>query len=229
MYLLMKDFEAAISDYSRVLQLHPNDVLAYKQRGKANLELSRLEEAKRDFEKAKAILSSQQGEENSKSVSVDYELGLVAYLEENYEEAVTYFSLAAKSQPDENILFRRALAYAEIDEYENALTDCKEIIEMNNNVVPDNVHMLIAECLFGLCEYKHAIDAFTSSLEQGISNRLKLGEAERAVIYVKRAYCFWNEFIEQTQREEWAEVAELEENGKFGLWPCVCVCMCACV
>ena len=126
----MKDFEAAISDYSRVLQLHPNDVLAYKQRGKANLELSRLEEAKRDFEKAKAILSSQQGEENSKSVSVDYELGLVAYLEENYEEAVTYFSLAAKSQPDENILFRRALAYAEIDEYENALTDCKEIIEM---------------------------------------------------------------------------------------------------
>jgi tetratricopeptide (TPR) repeat protein len=50
-----KDYDEAISDYSDVIRLDPNDAVAYSKRGLAYKQLGKNAKAKADFDKAKQL------------------------------------------------------------------------------------------------------------------------------------------------------------------------------
>ncbi len=51
----IKDYEAAIADFSQAIQIDPNQVIAYTARGNAHLALGNTTKAELDFQKAMGI------------------------------------------------------------------------------------------------------------------------------------------------------------------------------
>jgi tetratricopeptide (TPR) repeat protein len=65
-------------------------------------------------------------------------LGEIYTLRGSFEEAVTQYSRYVEREPSEEIYFKRAVIYAELRQWENALEDWDRVIDLN----PDNSNAL---------------------------------------------------------------------------------------
>jgi len=124
-------FNEAISQYSRILELKPNDTICsiiYKHRGMAYFACSQYKEAIEDFTFALKL--------DEKSYKAAYYRGVVHSVLRQFSKAIDDYSLSLLINPYQSFcLFRRGQAYYHIGDYPQALSDCENslALEPENN------------------------------------------------------------------------------------------------
>ena len=119
-------FNEAISQYSRILELKPNNVicsLIHKHRGMAYFACSLYNEAIEDFTIALDL--------DSKSYKAAYYRGVVHSVQRQYSRAIDDYTLSLTINPYQSFcLFRRGQAYYHIGDYPQALSDCENSLAL---------------------------------------------------------------------------------------------------
>ncbi|MDR1836185.1 MAG: tetratricopeptide repeat protein, partial [Treponema sp.] len=119
-------FNEAISQYSRILELKPNNVICsiiYKHRGMAYFACSLYSEAIEDFTLALDL--------DNKSYKAAYYRGVVHSVQRQYSRAIDDYTLSLTINPYQSFcLFRRGQAYYHIGDYPQALSDCENSLAL---------------------------------------------------------------------------------------------------
>ena len=119
-FIEMEEFNNAIIDISRALELNPNYVLGLYNRGICYYSTDKYDLAIRDLESAKLL--------NNKLDSIDFYLGGCNYFIENYEKSIELFSNHLLEYDDEVALKWRADMYNLTEQYEKANIDIAQLL-----------------------------------------------------------------------------------------------------
>lgn len=119
-FIEMEEFNNAIIDISRALELNPNYVLGLYNRGICYYSTDKYDLAIRDLESAKLL--------NNKLDSIDFYLGGCNYFIENYEKSIELFSNHLLEYGDEVALKWRADIYNLTEQYEKANIDIAQLL-----------------------------------------------------------------------------------------------------
>ncbi|MDR0444513.1 MAG: (p)ppGpp synthetase [Treponema sp.] len=121
-------FNDAISLYSRILELNPNDTIRstiFKHRGMAYFACSQYSEAIEDFSRALEF--------DEKSYKAAYYRGGARSVIKQYSLAIDDYSLSLAINPYQSFcLFRRGQAYYHVGDYIQALSDCETSIALES-------------------------------------------------------------------------------------------------
>ncbi len=125
-YEELGDHLAAISDYSRAIELNPGCAVAYYNRGLANCKLGDFRQAISDYGKAIEI--------NPEHSAAYFNMG-VAYEElGNNGQAISNYGRAIEFNPRyEDARYNRGAAYYRLGDYRQAISDYNSVIETNPN------------------------------------------------------------------------------------------------
>ncbi|MCL1850308.1 MAG: tetratricopeptide repeat protein [Bacteroidetes bacterium] len=117
----------AVSYYKNALEITPNDKILNYNLAKLYQDLGELELAKEQYNNMISI--------DPRSYPAYNNLGYIAFnYEDNYEEAVRYYSKAIEINPDyDQAWCNRGLAYEYMDEYEKAREDYLQCLKINPN------------------------------------------------------------------------------------------------
>jgi len=123
-------FNEAISQYTKILELKPNDdnilSIIYKHRGMANFACSCYNEAIEDFTNSLEL--------DKKSYKAAYYRGVVYSVIKQYSQAIDDYTLSLSINPYQPYcLFRRGQAYYHIGDYPQALADCENSLSLEPN------------------------------------------------------------------------------------------------
>ncbi|MEZ4669403.1 MAG: tetratricopeptide repeat protein [Anaerolineae bacterium] len=156
-FLTLKRFEEAVSDYAHALELSPVDGHLHENLGKAYLDAGDYPSAQSEFERAIELKQQQPGTYNRlaitylsqldpyeainkylKGISVQSGWGLIygnlanAYTEINdYDSAINYYNQALELDPHLALaMTNRALTYWTLGDYDNALTDFNSAVKI---------------------------------------------------------------------------------------------------
>jgi tetratricopeptide (TPR) repeat protein len=126
-YLKVKDFDKAIVDYKKLIDLNPNDLTYYVGIGLAYSELKDFKNCYIYLDKGFIV--------NSKDKYLLYNTARFHNIGKDYNEAVKYANMALelKLEPDwrSTVLIERSKSYTNQELYENALKDCNESISLS--------------------------------------------------------------------------------------------------
>ena len=126
---IAKDFEGAIEEYTKAIELDPNIVAAYNNRGLAKHELKAFESAKEDFTKAIEL--------DPNLVVAFISRGLAKHGLEDFKGAVEDYTKAIELNPNESELFKiyifRGFAQSKLNKNSEAIEDYTNAIELNPN------------------------------------------------------------------------------------------------
>lgn len=136
------NYEKALEDYNKAIELKPNYAQAYFNRGTLFMKLNKKQEALGDFSKAielepdfwKAFLNR----------------GFL-YLEENKnEEALIEFNTAIQLKPDfDEAFYNRGVVFSNLRQYEEAISDYSRAISLKTNFPEAYYNRGLAEYLSG--------------------------------------------------------------------------------
>lgn len=128
-YQILKQYERAIQDYNKALELNPNLAEAYNNRGFLCMyELKQYERAIQDFDKAIQL--------DTKYITSYANLAFTYYKMEQFEQAIQSISKVIELMPNEHISYEcRAEAYCKLKNYKKAIVDLNKAIELSPNYV----------------------------------------------------------------------------------------------
>jgi len=120
-------FNEAISQYTKILELKPNDdnilSIIYKHRGMANFACSCYNEAIEDFTNSLEL--------DKTSYKAAYYRGVVYSVIKQYSQAIDDYTLSLSINPYQPYcLFRRGQAYYHIGDYPQGLADCENSLAL---------------------------------------------------------------------------------------------------
>lgn len=122
--LYKKDYKSAVSAFSDALHLDSTFVEARNNRGVAQMEAGRYNDAEEDFQ---TVLD---GPPSPEKVNAHYNLGLLYSRREAWRDAEREFSLALADSPDNDRAFRaRGLARVKLDDFKGALEDFLSVLK----------------------------------------------------------------------------------------------------
>ncbi|HEX7616578.1 MAG TPA: tetratricopeptide repeat protein [Thermoanaerobaculia bacterium] len=122
--LYKKDYKSAVGAFSDALRLDASFVEARNNRGVAQMEAGRYNEAEVDFQ---AVLD---GPATREKANAHYNLGLLHRRREAWRDAEREFSLTLADSPDNDRAFReRGLARMKLDDYKGALEDFLSVLK----------------------------------------------------------------------------------------------------
>jgi len=125
-YAKLNKYEQAIEDFSKAIELNPDDAEAYYNRGLAYAKLNEHEQAIEDYGKAIKLNPNYAEAYNNRGV---------AYAKLNeHEQAIKDYDETIKLNPNDAAAYNnRGAAYAELNKYERAIEDYGKAIELNPN------------------------------------------------------------------------------------------------
>ena len=144
------EYEEAISNYNRAIELDRNDVIAYCNRGIAKSQLGQDQAAISDFDEA-----IHRGDSDAYTYFLR---GLSKYSLEQYTSAINDYDEAIRRDPDQ-VLYAyrwRGFAKAALGQHMSAIDDFDEALLQN----PDNAHDY---CQRGLSKY--ALEQYTAAVD----------------------------------------------------------------
>jgi putative GTP pyrophosphokinase len=119
-------FNEAISKYSNILELKPNNVICsiiYKHRGMANFACSQYDKAIEDFSASLQL--------DPASYKASYYRGVVYSVLKQYSQAIDDYTLSLKINPYQSFcLFRRSQAFFHIGDFPQGLADCENSLSL---------------------------------------------------------------------------------------------------
>ena len=193
-YIELNEYEQAIKDFNKVIELNPNYAEDYYGRGYAYAELNEYERAIEDYDRTIAL--------NPKFAEAYYNRGL-AYAELNeYKRAIEDYGKAIALNPDDAGAYNnRGLAYAELKEHERAIEDYDRAIELN----PDDAaaYNNRGNAYAKLNKYERAIKDYSRAIELNLDDAVAYND--RGVAYAE---------LNQPERaiEDYGKAIELNPN-----------------
>jgi len=181
-YIELNEYEQAIKDFNKVIELNPNYAEAYYGRGYAYAELNEYERAIEDYSNAIKL--------NPKFAEAYNNRGL-AYVKLNeYERAIKDYDKAIALNPAfAEAYYNRGNAYVKLNEYERAIKDYDKAIALNPAFA--EAYYNRGNAYAELNEYERAIEDFSNTIKldpndaKAYYNRgnayAKLNEHERAI------------------------------------------------
>lgn len=120
------EFQKAISDFDKAIELDPNDLASYTDRGKTKIYLKNLDEAKKDFEYI--LTKDSVGNQGQAAL---YYLGKIYYQQGQYEQSIKYYDkLIILTPKDAELYFNRAVAKGMIMDIIDSIKDYDKAIEL---------------------------------------------------------------------------------------------------
>jgi tetratricopeptide (TPR) repeat protein len=119
-----KDYGRAIADYTKAIEIDPNNANAYKNRGDAYDDEKDYDRAIADYTKAIEI--------DPKYANVHYNRGLTYSNKKDYDRAIADYTKAIEIDPNYgNTFFKRGNAYYAKKDYGRAIADYNKAIEID--------------------------------------------------------------------------------------------------
>ncbi len=120
-----EQFDTAYADFDKAVETEPGSSWGYANRGVASFHLKNYGSARGDFEKALSI-----NEENYVALRG---MGMILGNEEDFEGALNFFSRSIASRTDNDFARKnRAVAYASMGRYDDALVDIESVLSANS-------------------------------------------------------------------------------------------------
>ena len=120
--------EAAVL-YSKAIELDPNDLASYTDRGKTKAYTNDINGAKEDF-----LFILTMDSTGGQAEAAFYYLGKIAYSEGQFEQSIKYYDkLLALAPKDSEAYFNRAAAKGMIKDVTGSIKDYDKAIEFNAN------------------------------------------------------------------------------------------------
>ncbi|MBS1744255.1 MAG: tetratricopeptide repeat protein [Bacteroidetes bacterium] len=125
----LHDYKNAIADLDKAIELDPNDIASYTDRGKTKAEAADMDGAKKDF---LYILSKESTGEQAEAAL--YYLGRIAYTEKQFQESIKYYDKFLALVPnDAEGYFDRAAAKGLMMDLAGSIKDYDKAIEIDPN------------------------------------------------------------------------------------------------
>ncbi|MDR0994394.1 MAG: tetratricopeptide repeat protein [Verrucomicrobiota bacterium] len=171
-YFTLGKYEEAFADYTKVIELNPENAVAHFNRGSAYAKIKKYEEAIADFDRAIELNPAYEEAYNNRGN---------AYAEiKKYKEALADYTKAVALNPAyAGAHFNRGSAYAEIKKYKEALADFDRAIALNPTYAEAYNNRGIAYAKIG--KYKEALADYTKAIELN---------SEYAVAYLNRGNAY---------------------------------------
>ena len=126
-YRDMQEYAKAIKDFDKAIELDPNDMASYIDRGETKTIINDLDGAIKDFEYITFTKSS----DEYKITAYSY-LSSIAFETNDFEQALAYLDkLIALTPNDEEAYFDRGAAKGMLMNWEGAIADYSKAIEIN--------------------------------------------------------------------------------------------------
>ena len=155
-YHELKQYERAIEDFSKAIELNPNLADGYYNRGFTYHELKQYERAIEDYNKAIEL---------NPKYAVAYNNRRNAYGEiKEHERAIEDYNKAIELNPKYAVAYNnRGNAYHELKQYERAIEDYNKAIELNPNLA--DAYNNRGGAYGRLKQYEKAIEDFSKAIE----------------------------------------------------------------
>ena len=125
----LNDYMNAITDLDKAIELDPNDLASYTDRGKTKAYIKDIYGAKKDF---LFILTTDST--GGQAEAAFYYLGKIAYSEGQFEQSIKYYDkFLALAPKDSEVYFNRAAAKGMIMDVAGSIKDYDKAIELNPN------------------------------------------------------------------------------------------------
>jgi tetratricopeptide (TPR) repeat protein len=150
-------YEQAIDEFTKLIELSPNNADAYKNRGVSYMKVEKYDLAIKDFEKAKDIFPELRGLYSN--------IGVAWYYKKEYEKAIENYDFEINMAPENSVAyFNRALCLSELNKNNEALDDLTKTIEIK----PDFYWAMCykADLLKKLGNTSEAIKTYKQAIEQ---------------------------------------------------------------
>jgi tetratricopeptide (TPR) repeat protein len=170
-YVVLGNYNQAIEDYDRAIEIRPGYVDAYNNRGSAYKGLGNYRRAIEDYNRAIEIRPGYVDAYNNRG-NAYIALG-------NYKQAIEDYGRAIEIKPDADAYYNRGHAYADLGNHRQAIEDYGKAIEIKPDYADAYLNRGIA-CV-GLGNYKQAIEDY------GRAIKIKPGYAEA---YINRGNAY---------------------------------------
>ena len=208
-YLDKDNYDRAIAEFDKAIQLEPDFADAYFMRGIAYLDKDNHDRAIVEFDKA-IQLGLDYGE-------AYFVRGIAYFARDDYDRAIAEFDKAIQLEPDYGeVYLSRGIAYVEKDEYDLGIAEFDKAVEL----MPDYAkaygdrgiaYMEKGEYDLAIADYDKAIqlepDFADAYFMRGIANKLK-GEKEKAIADFKKVLELSNDPLLRQQAEEQLKATE---------------------
>lgn len=125
----LNDFKNAIADLDKAIELDPNDLASYTDRGKTKAYTNDLDGAKKDF-----LFILTKDSTGRQAEAAFYYLGKITYRDGQFEQSIKYYDkLLSLAPKDSEAYFNRAAAKGMIMDVAGSIKDYDKAIEINPN------------------------------------------------------------------------------------------------
>lgn len=192
-----EDWETAVREYTKAIELDPGNAMAYHLRGIAYGALKLYEKAIKDYNKAIELNPDHSSFYNNRGV----------FYEDlrQYEDALKDYSKAIELDPGQaKAHSNRGFAYNLLGQDEKALADCDKAIELDPTYAVAYHNRGKIYCDSG--QYKKAIENFSKAIELDPGN---------AIFYFNRAGCYYYELNQYDKAlADFSKAIELDPKHK---------------
>ncbi len=127
-YSSLQQYPEAIADYSRIIEINPEDPLPYNNRGNTYSKLENYEQAIEDYNRA-IQLNPKDGDFYNNRGNAYSNLA-------NYEEAIENYNRAIQLNPEDGDFYNnRGNAYGNLENYEQAIENYNRAIQLDSEYV----------------------------------------------------------------------------------------------
>ena len=219
---LLNDFQGAIEDFSKVIRLSQKigtseDV--YQRRGDAKYELGDFANAIKDYDKAIQTFAFDDVTYNARGLAKnnlaesETEMGRIKFAEKLYKEAEQDFTQAIMLDPQiEGYWNNRAISRKYLENFEGAIQDCDEAIQLNSDYFPAYVNRASSRLI--LAEGKtveETVELYNESIED-YATALKLNPTAIAV-YTSRGIAYLLQGSKMKEIEDYTNCIKNYQNA----------------
>ncbi|MDY6939169.1 MAG: tetratricopeptide repeat protein [Cyanobacteriota bacterium] len=150
------DLEGALESFERVVELKPDDHIAWYNRGIALRDLGRFEEAVASYDRAVELHDDH---------TAWYNRGIALRDLGRFEEAVASFDRAVEIKPDDHMAWsNRGIALRDLGRFEEAVASYDRAVEIkpDDHMVWVNRGALLCDCM---TQYEEAVASFNRAVE----------------------------------------------------------------
>lgn len=166
-YLNKGQYDEAIADYSRAIQVDPMYWKGFCNRGNAYSAKGNLEQAIADYTKAIQI--------NPKDEMSYFNRGLTYGKQGNYVQAIADYTKAIEISPKKEQYYVRGMSYSAINQLDEAIVDYSQAIQMDSN--NGEYYNLRGACYYLMNEYDKAIVDLRKAQQLGVTLKPAMLEA----------------------------------------------------